>query len=133
MTTELYWLSLTLLMTALFWVPYVLDRMGVRGLWETLSAAPPAQGAPQSTWAQRAQAAHENAVENLVIFGLAVLAAHALSISTHGTQMAVKLYFFARLAHFVVYAVGIPGARTLTFAAGWIAQIILLASILGWV
>ena len=132
MTTELFWLSLTLLMTALFWVPYVLDRIAVRGLWGTLSATPPAQGTPQSAWAQRAREAHYNAVENLVIFAAAVLVAHVLKISSDGTQMAVKLYFFARLAHFVVYTAGIPAARTVAFTAGWIAQIVMLASILGW-
>jgi hypothetical protein len=31
MTTELYWMTLTVFMTALFWVPYVLDRYVVRG------------------------------------------------------------------------------------------------------
>ena len=31
MTTELYWMMLAVLMTALFWVPYVLDRYIVRG------------------------------------------------------------------------------------------------------
>jgi hypothetical protein len=37
MTTELYWLTLTVLMTALFWVPYFLDRVAVRGMWSTIS------------------------------------------------------------------------------------------------
>ena len=32
MTTELYWLTLTALMTALFWMPYVLNRMVVERL-----------------------------------------------------------------------------------------------------
>ena len=54
MTKELYWLTLTVLMTALFWVPYILDRMAVRGLMGTLSAAVPETGQPQSGWALRA-------------------------------------------------------------------------------
>ena len=40
-TTELYWLTLTALMTALFWVPYVLNRMVVSGLGGTLAGAAP--------------------------------------------------------------------------------------------
>ena len=32
MTTEIYWLTLTTLMTGLFWVPYILNRIAVRGL-----------------------------------------------------------------------------------------------------
>ncbi len=37
MTTELYWLTRTALMTALFWLPYVFDRMVVMGLAATLA------------------------------------------------------------------------------------------------
>jgi uncharacterized MAPEG superfamily protein len=45
----------------------------------------------------------------------------------------VVVYFFARLAHYVVYSAAIPAARTLTFTAGWLAQIVLIASILRWI
>ena len=32
MSTELLWLVLTVAMTGLFWVPYILDRIMARGL-----------------------------------------------------------------------------------------------------
>lgn len=32
LTTELYWLIMTLLMTALFWVPYIFNRIIEQGL-----------------------------------------------------------------------------------------------------
>jgi uncharacterized MAPEG superfamily protein len=121
-------LTLTVLMTALFWVPYVLNRMVVGGLGRTLAGASPEADA-HSVWGQRAI----NAVENLAIFVPAVLVAHALNISTAATKAAVVAYFFARLLHFVVYTAGIPAARTLTFTAGWVAQIVILASILRWI
>ena len=133
MTTELYWLTLTVLMTALFWVPYVLDRIVVRGLWRTLSDRGPEGEGAHSLWAQRAIRAHENAVENLIVFAPAVLIAHELNISTPATRAAAAAYFFARLLHFVVYSAGVPVMRTLTFTAGWIAQICILAAILGWI
>ena len=133
MTTELYWLTLTVLMTALFWVPYVLDRMVVRGLWPMLADRGPEGSGAHSLWAQRAIRAHENAVENLMIFAPAVLIAHELNISTPVTRAAAAAYFFARLLHFLVYSAGVPLMRTLTFTAGWIAQICILASILGWI
>lgn len=132
MTTELHWLTLTAVMTALFWVPYVLNRMVVAGLGRTLAGASPESDA-QSVWAQRAIKAHYNAVENLAIFAPAVLVAHVLNISTPATRAAAVTYFFARLLHFVVYSAGIPAARTLAFAAGWVAQIVILASILRWI
>ena len=43
------------------------------------------------------------------------------------------VYFFARLLHFAVYSAGIPAARTLTFTAGWLAQIAIIASIMHWI
>ena len=133
MTTELYWLTLTVLMTALFWVPYILDRLFVRGVWPALSDTKPEGGGPHSLWAQRAIRAHQNAVENLAIFVPAVLIAHLLNISTPATRMAVVIYFLARLVHFLVYLAGIPVVRTLAFAVGWAAQIVILASILHWI
>src|SRR5450631_2418598 len=101
-------------MTALFWVPYVLNRMVVGGLGQALAGTSPDSGS-HSLWAQRSIKAHYNAVENLAIFAPIVLIAHVLSISTATTKAAVVVYFFARLLHFVVYSAGIPAARTLTF------------------
>jgi uncharacterized MAPEG superfamily protein len=132
-TTELYWLTLTVLMTALFWVPYILDRLAVRGIWPALSDTKPEGGGPHSLWAQRAIRAHQNAIENLAIFAPAVVIAHLLNISTPATRMAVVIYFLARLVHFLVYLAGIPVVRTLAFAVGWAAQIVVLASILRWI
>jgi uncharacterized MAPEG superfamily protein len=132
MTTELYWLTLTVLMTALFWVPYILDRFVTRGIWKTI-AETKLDIADQSVWAQRAAKAHQNAVENLAIIVPAVLIAHALSVSTPVTQTAVMVYFFARLIHFITYLFAIPVLRTVAFLTGWGAQIAIILTILGWI
>ncbi len=132
MTTELYWLTLTALMTALFWVPYVHNRMVMTGLGGALAGSAP-DSSSLSTWAQRAGRAHTNAIENLAIFAPIVLTAHVLGISNTATKAAVVVYFFARLLHFVVYSAGIPAARTLTFTAAWLAQIAIIASVLRWI
>jgi uncharacterized MAPEG superfamily protein len=47
--------------------------------------------------------------------------------------MAVVFYFFARLIHYFVYLAGVPVVRTLAFTVGWVAQIVILASILHWI
>ena len=132
MTTELYWLTLTALRTALFWVPYVLNRVAATGLGGALAGAAPDAG-KLAEWAQRAIRAHGNAVENLAIFAPIVLTAHVLGISSPVTKAAVVVYFFARLAHYLVYTAGVPAARTLTFTAGWLAQIVIIAAILRWI
>ncbi len=133
MPTDLFWLTLTTLMTALFWVPYVLDRLIVRGLVPTLADGQPVDTEIHSKWAQRAMAAHRNAVENLVIFAPLVLTANALHLSTPVIQIAAAAYFFARLAHFIIYTAGIPVLRTLSFTVGCIAQITIALAILHWV
>jgi len=133
MTTELYWLTLTLLVTALFWLPYILDRLAVRGMIPALTDTKAETTGDQSEWAKRAIRAHTNAIENLVIMAAAVLIAHALKISTPVTEAAVMVYFFARVAHYLVYLTGIPFARTLTFAASWVCQLLVIFSVLGWI
>jgi hypothetical protein len=66
MKPELMYLVYVTVLTGLMWVPYVLDRMSVRGLVDTVGY--PDNPKPQSPWARRMQAAHANAVENLVVF-----------------------------------------------------------------
>ncbi len=128
MPNELFWLTLTAAMTGLFWVPYILDRIAVRGLLGAM--ANPSPGAPaHSRWAERQMRAHTNAVENLVVFAPLVLTLHALSISTATTAMACAVFFWARLGHYVVYSFGIPVLRTLCFAAGFFAQAVLVLTI----
>ena len=81
MSRELLWLTLTIGLTALIWVPYILDRIMVRGLWATL-ANPSQDNKEQSPWAIRMMFAHDNAIENLVIFAPLVLITDVLNIRT---------------------------------------------------
>ena len=74
MSTEIFWLTLTVAMTGLLWAPYILDRIMVRGLMGAM-ANPSPNDKGQSPWARRLMAAHTNAVENLVIFAPLVLTA----------------------------------------------------------
>jgi uncharacterized MAPEG superfamily protein len=128
MSNELFWLVLTIAMTGLLWLPYILDRIMVRGLMGAMANPSPTDKA-QSPWARRLMDAHVNAVENLVVFAPLVLTARALSITTAVTAFACALYFWSRLAHVVVYTLGIPVLRTLSFAGGFIAQVLLVLAI----
>ena len=120
--TDLHWLAATLVMTALFWMPYVVARIGRLGLLTALGN-PNVDVDPPHGWTHRAKAAHQNGVENLVLFAPLLLIAHVLDLSGQTTTMLAMVYFFARLAHFVVYTFGIPVLRTLAFTAGWVATI----------
>lgn len=125
MTSELQWLYTTLLATLLMAFPYVLNRIAVRGLFGAL-ANPSPDDKPLSAWAARAQRAHANAVENLVVFAPAVLLLTDMEKGTAMTGAAALVYFVSRLVHYVVYTLGIPGIRTLAFFGGWGATAVIL-------
>ena len=128
MSRELMWLTLTVILTGVLWIPYILDRIMVRGTMGAM-ANPSPNDKPQSEWAQRMMAAHVNAVENLVVFAPLVLTAQALNIHTASTAFACAFFFWCRLVYVAVYTAGIPVLRTLSFAGGWIAQMILVLAI----
>lgn len=130
MSQEIFWLAATALMTALFWVPYVLNRMTARGLMRTLGN-PAADDVPHADWAERSIKAHKNGVENFAIFAPLALAVVALGIGDALTGAACMIYFFARLAHFLVYTAGIPGLRTISFTVGFIVQVLLALRVMG--
>jgi uncharacterized MAPEG superfamily protein len=128
MTRELFWLTLTVIFTGLLWVPYVLNRCQVRGLGGAM-ANPSRNDKPLAEWANRLLFAHDNAVENLVIFAPLVLILNAIDYSSKWTVLACAVYFWSRLAHLIVYSLGVPVLRTLTFLIGFFAQAVLALAI----
>jgi uncharacterized MAPEG superfamily protein len=128
MKTELLYLVLTTTLTGLIWIPYILDRIAVWGLNDAVGY--PENPKSQSPWARRMMAAHDNAVENLVVFAALVLAAHALGISNGATATACMVYFWARVVHLAAYTFAVPWVRTLAFAVGFFAYMTLAWQIL---
>jgi uncharacterized MAPEG superfamily protein len=128
MSPELKYLALVSVLTAVLWVPYILNEIMVRGLMDAVGY--PENPQPLARWAQRLKAAHYNAVENLVVFAALVLVANAAGIHDAAIATAAMIYFWARVVHAVVYALAIPWLRTLSFVVGfamqiWIACVIL--------
>ncbi len=122
--TSLEWLAATALMTALFWVPYVLERMMALGVLGTLQPVDPEDVVKQALWAQRAKRAQYNAIENLAVFATLVLVAQAMGKADDPqVLLATQVYFWARLVHFPSLTLGIPGVRTIAFLVGFGAQI----------
>ena len=121
MTPELMSLICVTGLTAVLWIPYVLNRVMVLGIIDGVGY--PEDPKPLAPWAQRAKAAHYNAVENLVIFAALVLTAHATGVSNETTVLACNVYVWARLVHYVVFMFAIPWLRTLSFATGWACQL----------
>jgi uncharacterized MAPEG superfamily protein len=127
-STELYWLVLTILMTALFWVPTIVNRIFETGVWATLK---PPQLQPKAQWAERLRRAHANAVENLVLFAPLVLAIQITGSNNSTTAFACMVYFFARVIHVLSYIMAVPLIRTLAFTAGFFSQMVLTFTLLG--
>jgi uncharacterized MAPEG superfamily protein len=129
LTPELFWLTLTVIMTGLLWVPYVLNRILVRGVGGAM--ANPTRGAePHADWATRLMFAHDNAVENLIVFAPLVLILAQIDYSSKATVYACMVYFWSRVAHLIVYTLGLPVFRTLAFCVGFAAQVVLALAIL---
>lgn len=68
-------------------------------------------------WAARANRAHRNMVENLPVFAAVLLAAQFAGVSNEQTVWGANLFFWARIAHGLVYIAGIPYVRTVAFFA----------------
>ena len=128
MKTELFYLALTATLTGLLWVPYVVDRMIKNALGDV--AGYPLTPYTQASWAEKLMQAHKNAVENLVVFAALILVAHAAGISNAAIATSAMVYFWARLAHAVVYLFGIPWLRTVAFLVGWGATMVVAYQIL---
>lgn len=124
---EIYWLTVTILMTALFWVPIILNRIIEVGAWATLKP-PPLN--PKALWAERLMRAHANAIENLAIFAPLALIVHFAGMSTSMTATVCLIYFIARLIHVLAYVAAIPVIRTLAFMVGFFCQMVLAITVL---
>ncbi len=128
MSTELIYLTWVTALTAVLWMPYILNMIAVRGLLDAVGY--PENPPPMAPWAERMKAAHANAVENLVVFAALVLVADAAGVSNGMTVMACQAYFWLRLLHVVAYTFAVPWVRTLTFVGGFACQAILVLQLL---
>jgi uncharacterized MAPEG superfamily protein len=120
-STALFYLALSILLSALLWIPYVIDRILKTGLIPVLGYPenPPAQ----SAWAIRLKKAHANGTENLVIFAAAVLSAHMAQLTDPLIASAAMSYFAARVVYTAAYTLAIPLLRTLAFTVGLLATL----------
>ena len=128
MTTDLFYLALTALLTALLWVPFIIMRVRAEGaLTATDYKELPQPELPANV--RCANRAHLNAVENLPVFVALVLVAHVSGEADSVTALAATVYFWIRLAHALLFYAGTPYARTAAFTIGWIAQLVIFYQI----
>ena len=123
------YLALSGMLTVLLWTPYIVERLLNWGPMTFINNYPegfPATEPEPAMWAQRAKRAHLNMVETMPAFIAVVVAAGLLSRGDAATvgQWAM-IFFFARLAHAVVYIMAIPFLRTPVYLISWAAVLMI--------
>jgi uncharacterized MAPEG superfamily protein len=126
MTVELWYLFLCSVLLAVLWIPYIIGQVMTHGPLTPIDYAE-GRDKPVPHWVRRANRAHINLVEQFGAFAGLVLVAHLAQISNGVTQWCAILFFWFRIAHAVVYMVGVKTAmaRTLIFTGAWICLIVL--------
>ena len=127
-----FYTGLSAVWIAIAWVPYLLDRIMVRGLVGAM-ANPSPDLTPQSDWAVRAKAAHVVAIQAFSAFApLAILA--MIRIPEDGYPNILAMTFFIGIfTHYVIYAIGITLLRTLSFSLAALSTLALGLRVLGFI
>lgn len=130
LSPELRYTALTAALTGSLWMPIIVNRLRENGVWKALKNPEP-DVRPHAQWAYRLANAHRNAIENLVVFAPLALCVHLLGLGTTTTAGAAALFFWSRLAHALIYTLGVPLLRTIAFVLGFGAQATMLLRIFG--
>jgi uncharacterized MAPEG superfamily protein len=120
MTTDLKYLAFTALLTAALWIPYVIAQVTTNGPLAPPNYVDPTPR-PLPPWGKRADRAYLNAVECFAPFAALVIIAHVIGKANAMTAFWAMCFFWLRLAHAVVYLLGIPYVRTLVFTLGFVS------------
>jgi uncharacterized MAPEG superfamily protein len=81
-------------------------------------------------WAGRAERAHRNMLESLVLFAILVLAARALNVSNSLTVLGAQLFFWGRVAHAILYIAGITWVRTAAWAVSVVGLLLIFLQLI---
>jgi uncharacterized MAPEG superfamily protein len=95
-------------------------QVGLPALAGNREGLPPVTG-----WAGRAQRAHRNMLESLVLFAVLVLIAVVTNKANAATLFGAQVFVWARVAYAAIYILGIPWLRT----AAWFVSMLGLALI----
>ena len=130
MSVELIVLTLTALLAASLWIPYI---VGVN----TTPFAMPAENRPPDVaatvpWVHRAWRAHLNLLEQFLPFAVVVVIAHLAGVSNAVTVWGSVAFLVLRLAHAVWMIGGFPvlPVRPLIFTGGWLCIVAIGAAVL---
>ena len=88
------------------------------------------EGMPEITgWAGRAERAHLNMLQNLVLFAALVLAAVAMGKANDMTLLGAQIFLWSRVAYAIIYVAGLAWLRTLSWVASVVGLVIIFAQV----
>lgn len=131
MTTELTYLFLTALLLSVAWIPHIVGQVMTSGLLTQDDYTNLREQSEFPAWVRRANRAHINLVEQFGAFAALVLIANSLGISSATMALSATVFFWARVAHFVVFLIGVRVlmARTVIFTVAWLAIVVFAAGL----
>jgi len=83
-----------------------------------------------SGWAGRAQRAHRNMLESIVMFAILVLVANVTGKANAMTALGSELFFWSRLAYTAIYLAGIPWIRTAAWGVSLVGLLLIFAQLI---
>ena len=83
-----------------------------------------------SGWAGRAQRAHRNVLESIVMFAILVLVANVTGKANAMTALGSELFFWSRLAYAAIYLAGIPWIRTIAWGVSLVGLLVIFAQLI---
>jgi len=130
MTTDLLMLVWTAVLSLLLPSVYAAGRLSQPGgvAWGFGNRDTPL---PAPAWTERAVRAHANLIENLPPFIILVVAAHLTGRANDTTALGATIFFWARVAHAIIYTAGIVYLRTAAFAVSLAGEVLILSQLLG--
>ena len=128
LTPDLYWLVITAIFTLLLWGPHIFWLILQEGLGPALMDGNHVLQV-KPNWAKRSQKAHDNATETLAAFAVLVLVAHLIGADVAAIGQLAMIYFYLRVAHYIVYLFGLPIIRTVIYLLSVGVQIMIAVHI----
>ncbi|MEO0653267.1 MAG: MAPEG family protein, partial [Pseudomonadota bacterium] len=98
MSVEMIYLTLTALLAASLWIPFIIG-VNTQTVKDMSDFTRPPDLSDLPPWIHRAWRAHLNLIEQFLPFAVIVLIAHLQGVSTGVTVWASVAFFWIRLAH----------------------------------
>lgn len=131
LSSEIYWLTWNVVLTAAMVIPYATYRtIKLGGLLQVFKTPLPGDTPFDDAWAHRAYRAHMNAFEGLALFAPLAIAIHISGSSNEITAIACATFFWARLFYAPLYYFDVPYIKTSVWSVSLVATLTLAYQLL---